>query len=186
MSLILNLPLLSRKVHQILTGKATLANLLATNIKDSTRAYAHAYRSGALTLLSGTLAKLDFDTIEYDTAGGISGNGSWNAGTGTSTWRYTVQPGHAGMYLIQAGATVPARGASSDIYFDVMRSGTYNKRLYSHVTAAGLFASGSAVIYGGVGDYFEFRLLQSSGAGCALSVGASETFMSLTRLVTNL
>ena len=150
----------------------TLTNKTLTNLKDNTRAYAVA--QGASQVLGVGISIINFSTVVLDSRSGIT--------TGAA-WKYTVQTGHAGIYLVSACVLLGA--ATGHMYLNVFKNGGNAALLgsgTSNATPNGV--SGAALVNLAAGDYIDIRANTSVG-GTLSAVGADNN-VNIVRLLTDL
>lgn len=161
------------------SGTQTLTNKTVTNLKDNTRAYARATRGTSQAIPNTGDNIVDFATVELDSRSGIT--------TGAS-WKYTVQSGHDGLYLVSGQANLDAIASAGQGVLKLYKNGTVYARLDRVAASAVTFhTSGSTIISLVAGDYIDLRLFQDSSTGNRNTGGAAEScHISIIRLVSDL
>jgi hypothetical protein len=174
---------LEAQIDAITSGTTAITNLTASNIKDSTRAYAAGVRSTAQSINTGGP-----HIIQWDSPATLD---SRSAITPGASWKYTVQSGHGGIYWISSCITLVGNGADTGYAFCQLFVNNGSSRLLGFEPAPinntdTQVLAGGAMLSLAAGDYIDFRVGHGNATARSLNNNGVDNHFSIIRLVSDL
>lgn len=151
----------------------------AVGPEDATdgRVYARATRGAAQTIATGTVTVVAFDGATFDNRTAISG-------TGTTSWRFTVPAGMAGIYQVSATLSLDT-GAAATMGLRLYVNGAYVAELALLPAAANtnpVGLSGTTLVSLAAADYLDIRIVHAAGVDRDVLASAAANFVSIHRV----